>query len=89
MPWRVLCCAVLNLLAVCAGNEQTALNQMLPAACEGVIAVTAMQQGNGTIDTSQKAATWFSNFLNLDTTNNPVPPTFNKQNLTVSAPGEC
>lgn len=60
---------------------------MLPAACAGVVAVTAMQQGNGTIDNTQNAAEWFSNFLNLDP-NSPSPPTPNKANLTVSAPGK-
>ena len=75
------------MLAAIAGNEKQPLNNMIPAACENVIAVTAMTQGNGTIDTSQDAATWFSNYLNTDV-NSPNPPTPFKANLTVSAPGE-
>lgn len=59
---------------------------MYPAACEGVIAVTALRQGNGTVDATQQPAEWFSNFLNLDP-NAVAPMAPNKMNFTVCAPG--
>jgi hypothetical protein len=59
---------------------------MYPAACEGVIAVTALRQGNGTVDVTQEPAKWFSNFLDLSP-NAAQPMTFNKPNFTVCAPG--
>jgi hypothetical protein len=61
------------------------MNGMMPAACDGVIAVTAMNQGNGNIDVNQNITSW-TNFLNVDTTN-PNSFTEYKYNFTVAAPG--
>lgn len=61
------------------------MNGMMPAACDGVIAVTAMSQGDGSIDVNQGIPSW-TNFLNVDTTN-PNSFTEYKYNFTVAAPG--
>jgi hypothetical protein len=64
------------------------LNDMMPAACSGVIAVTAIDQQEGSINNSQDAAVRFTNYLNLDTradtANHPTPF---QANMTVAAPG--
>lgn len=62
------------------------MNNMLPAACQGVIAVTALDQKDGTIDNTNDAATRFTNFLNTDP-GASAPATPFKANMTVSAPG--
>lgn len=65
------------------------MNDMMPAACSGVIAVTAIDQQDGAIDNTQNAADRFTNFLNLDTSaGTSNPPTSFKANTTVAAPGE-
>lgn len=72
-----------------AGNEKTAMNDMMPAACSGVVAVTAIDQQDGSINNTQNAAERFTNFLNLDTSPGASnPPTPFKANMTVAAPGE-
>jgi hypothetical protein len=73
------------MLRLPAGNENHPLNGMMPAACDGVIAVTAISQGNGSIDYNQGIPPW-TNFLNLDP-NSPDGMTDYKYNLTVAAPG--
>ena len=70
-----------------AGNENQPLNNMMPAACAGVIAVTAIDQDNGTINVNQGTPSW-TNWLNLDP-NSPQLPTAFKDKLTVAAPGGC
>jgi hypothetical protein len=64
------------------------MNDMMPAACSGVVAVTAIDQQDGSINNTQNAAERFTNFLNLDTSPGASnPPTPFKANMTVAAPG--
>lgn len=65
-----------------AGNDNTPMNEVMPSLCEGVVAVTALNQGTtGAIDDTQEPAS-FSNYLALSS---PYAP--GKRNMTFSAPG--
>lgn len=57
---------------------------MMPAACDGVIAVTAIDQKDGSIEVDQGTPSW-TNFLYLDPQATPI--TDFKANLTIAAPG--
>jgi hypothetical protein len=72
-------------LVAAAGNDGGPANNAMPAACAGVVSVTAIDQGDGSAGVAQAPA-WFSNYLLLQGAG-VLPPTDNKANLTVSAPG--
>jgi hypothetical protein len=57
---------------------------MMPSACDGVIAVTAIDQKDGSIDFNQGTPLW-TNYLSLDP--KATPMTDFKWNLTIAAPG--
>lgn len=79
----LLPCAYLCLCAV-TGNEGAPANNALPAACPGILSVTALNQSDGAIDATQQPPYW-SNYLLLQGAS--TPPAENKANFTICAPG--
>ena len=75
------------LLLPYTGNENKPLNNAVPAGCPSSVAVTAISQDDGAINSKNEAAS-FSNYLWLQKSGGVADWTPDKLNRTIAGPGE-